>query len=66
MIIYALTSGALDSIELHEVSKFQNELFNYLDNDLEGQSILEEIRTTKNLPDKSKLDQVISKFKEQF
>lgn len=66
MILYALTSGALDSIELHEVLKFQNELFNYLDNDLEGQSILEEIRTTKNLPDKSKLDQVISKFKEQF
>ncbi len=65
-ILYALTKGFLDSVDVKDVRKFEKELYNYLDRDELGQEILKEIRETKQLPDSEKLDSLLNEFKKQF
>ena len=63
-ILYALTNGFLDDIEIGDIRKFEVGLYAYLD---ESQpEILEHIKKTKDLPEKSVLDGGISTFKETF
>ncbi len=65
-IIYALTHGYLDDVEVKNIRKFENDLYLYLDKDTLGQEIINEINETKQLPANEKLDSLIEEFKKQF
>lgn len=65
-ILYALTHGFLDSIKVENISRFEKELYAFLDHTEAGQEVLNLIRETKKLPAEAQLDQVIIDFKKQF
>ncbi len=66
MILYCLTSGALDSIAVEDLAKFEEQLYLDMKIDPTGKALAKEIQTTKSLPDTQKLDQYISAFKKKF
>lgn len=66
LILYALTKGYLDDIAIENVNKFEVDIYDYVDRDEFGKEIVNEIRTTKQLPDDSKMDKLLKSFKEQF
>lgn len=64
IIFYALTHGLLDSIPVSELGRFEDELYDFLDN--QHAEILAEIVETKDLPRTEKLDAVINEFITNF
>lgn len=64
VILYALTHGLLDNIPVGEILRFQNELFDYVEQN--HPEIFTEILETKELPDEKKLDEAINEFKTVF
>ena len=64
--IFSLTNGHLDSVKLENVLRFERELHKFFKSDTEGSKILEEIITTKGLPDPKRISDCITKFKEIF
>lgn len=63
LILYALTNGFLDSVPIDDVLSFEEELYAYFD--LHYDSLLEVIRSTKDLPDTNELNEAIQEFKDQ-
>ncbi len=63
LILYALTNGFLDSVPIDDIVAFEEELYAYFD--LNHESLLDTIRTTKDLPDTELLDAAIQEFKDQ-
>ena len=63
LILYALTNGFLDSVPIDDISAFEEDLYAYFD--LNHDSLLDVIRTTKDLPDTEVLDAAIQEFKNQ-
>ena len=63
-ILYALVNGFLDSIELSDISRFEKELYTFLEN--ERPQILSHIRDTKDLPDTDLLNEARESFKAVF
>lgn len=63
LILYALTNGFLDSVPIDDISAFEEDLYAYFD--LNHDSLLDVIRTTKDLPDAEVLDAAIQEFKNQ-
>ena len=63
-IIYALTHGYLDDIAVHDIERFESELFAWLEE--HQQQVLEVIRTTGNLPEESDMNTAIEGFKHVF
>lgn len=63
-ILYALTKGLLDDIQVEDILRFESELYDWLDQN--RASLLEEIRTTGNLPDDEKMKEAIQAFKKTF
>ena len=61
LILYALTNGFLDSVPIDDISAFEEDLYAYFD--LNHDSLLDVIRTTKDLPDTEVLDAAIQEFK---
>ena len=63
--LYAGINGYLDDIPTEDISRFQNELREYMKTD---ESILKEIRETGDLPDElsDRLNKAIESFKETF
>lgn len=64
LIIYALTTGALDDVELTDILNFEKAFYRYLEQNEVGKALLTEIKETGNLPQTDKIDQVIASFKE--
>ncbi len=64
LIIYALTTGALDDVELTEILNFEKAFYRYLEQNESGKALLTEIKETGNLPRTEQIDQVIALFKE--
>lgn len=64
--IFSLTHGFLDDIKLEDVLRFEQELHQFFERDKEGNALLEEIRSTKGLPDPEKLEDAIARFKQVF
>ena len=60
VILYALTHGFLDSVQILD---FEEALYDYFDSHHED--IFETIRTTKDLPEESVLNEAIQAFKDQ-
>ena len=63
LILYALTNGFLDSVPIDDISAFEEDLYVYFD--LNHDSLLDVIRTTKDLPDTELLDAALQEFKNQ-
>ncbi len=63
LILYALTNGFLDSVPIDDILAFEEELYVYFD--LHYDSLLDVIRTTKDLPDTDELNAAIQAFKDQ-
>ena len=62
VILYALTHGFLDSVPVDQILDFEA-LYDYFDSHHED--IFETIRTTKDLPEESVLNEAIQAFKDQ-
>ena len=63
VILYALTHGFLDSVPVDQILDFEESLYDYFDSHHED--IFETIRTTKDLPEESVLNEAIQVFKDQ-
>ena len=63
VILYALTHGFLDSVPVDQILDFEEALYDYFDSHHED--IFEAIRTTKDFPKESVLDEAIQAFKDQ-
>ena len=66
VILYALTKGYLDTIELSDILRFEAELYRSMDTNKLGQEISQILRETKALPDEAKLDEFIKNEKRKF
>jgi F-type H+-transporting ATPase subunit alpha len=64
IVIYSATHGFVDDIPVQDVQRFQSELIVFIK--AERPDLLEEIRSTKELPDTAKIDEVITGFKKVF
>jgi F-type H+-transporting ATPase subunit alpha len=64
MILYALTKGFLDEIPLKDIRRFEEEYYGFLDRSYP--QLLEEIRTTGNLPADEGIVSAINEFKKTF
>ena len=63
VILYALTHGFLDSVPVDQILDFEEALYDYFDSHHED--IFETIRTTKDLPEESVLNEAIQAFIDQ-
>lgn len=63
LILYALTHGFLDSVPVDQILDFEEALYDYFDGHHED--IFETIRTTKDIPEESVLNEAIQAFKDQ-
>ena len=63
VILYALTHGFLDSVPVDQILDFEEALYDYFDSHHED--IFETIRTTKDRPEESVLNEAIQAFKDQ-
>lgn len=63
VILYALTHGFLDSVPVDQILDFEEALYDYFDGHHED--IFETIRTTKDLPEESVLNEAVQAFKDQ-
>ncbi|CDO05057.1 ATP synthase subunit alpha [Oceanobacillus picturae] len=64
MIIYALTKGFLDDIAVEDITRFEDELHVWLDQN--GKELLTSIRETGNLPEAEDMNNAINQFKKTF
>ena len=65
IILYALTHGALDDIEINDISSFEKDLKQYtLSNEL-GQEIRKIIVETRDLPKDNQIDELLENFKKE-
>jgi F-type H+-transporting ATPase subunit alpha len=64
--IFALTNGHLDKLKTSEVKKFESDLHSFFLNDSEANKLLRQIRESKDLPDKDKLNSVIERFADEY
>lgn len=63
LIIYTLTHGYLDDVEMEEILPYEKAFFRYLDTNEEANALIKEIEQTKDLPEQEKIDKVIKTFK---
>ncbi|KRK89295.1 F0F1-type ATP synthase, alpha subunit [Levilactobacillus koreensis JCM 16448] len=64
IILFALTHGHLDKLEVADVLRYQNELFDYMD--ASHQDLEDTITTTGNLPEGNSLEDAIAEFDTTF
>lgn len=64
IILFALTHGHLDKLEVADVLRYQNELFDYMD--ASHQDIEDTITKTGNLPEGDSLEKAIAEFDTTF
>lgn len=63
LIIYTLTHGYLDDVEMEEILSYEKAFYRYLDTNEEANALIKEIEQTKDLPEQEKIDKVIKTFK---
>ena len=64
VLIYALTNGYLDDVEIDDLAKFEQGLYSYLSIDVDGQKVIETIKLTKGLPSEDLLKSVLVAYKQ--
>ncbi len=63
-ILYALTRGFLDDIPVKDITRFEAELYSWLD--INHTNVLDHIRTTKELPSDEEMAAALNEFKKTF
>ena len=66
VILYALTKGHLDNIDIDDILRFEREVYKNMDLTEEGITIANSIRDTKVLPEDKVLNQFIKNVKRNF
>ena len=64
VLIYALTNGYLDDVEIDDLAKFEQGLYSFLTIDVDGQKVIETIKLTKGLPNEDLLKSVLVAYKQ--
>ncbi|SDZ45759.1 F-type H+-transporting ATPase subunit alpha [Evansella caseinilytica] len=64
IILYALTKGLLDDIEVADIRRFEAELFTFMEHN--NRELLAHIKDTGTLPDEDELQKAINTFKGTF
>lgn len=64
VILYALTRGYLDDVSVSDITRFEDELLNWLDKN--HTNVYDHIRTTKELPSDDDMKAAINEFKKTF
>ena len=64
VLVYALTNGYLDDIELEDLKAFEEGLYSFLQYDANGQKVVNIISETNELPEKELLNQVLLAYKQ--
>ena len=65
IIIYALTKGYLDKVEIDELRNYEKSLYRFVDNSEIGKSVVDHISTTGQLPEEELMKQLLEEFKVQ-
>ncbi len=67
-ILYAVTKGVLESVNVEDVNIYESGLYTYLDTDAAGVEVMQEIRSTGKLEQKTeqKLRSVLDAYTENF
>ncbi len=63
-ILYALTRGFLDDIPVKDITRFEAELYSWLE--VNHTNVLDHIRTTKELPSDNEMATALNEFKKTF
>ena len=66
IIIYALTRGLLDDIEVKDLKRFEQELYKFANSNEKGIEIKKTISETKTLPSEDLMNDFIKEFKRRF
>lgn len=62
IIIYALTKGYLDKVKVEDIRSYEKSLYSYLDHSEIGQSVINHINQTKELPSNEVMTELFEKF----
>lgn len=65
-ILYALVNGHLDDIPINDIRQYERDLYDYIDRSEIGREVTRHIKDTKDLPEKEKMEELLTTFKEQF
>ncbi|MCR5423029.1 MAG: F0F1 ATP synthase subunit alpha [Bacilli bacterium] len=65
IILYALTHGALDDVEINDISSFEKDLKQYTASNQLGQEIRKIIEETHDLPRDNQIDVLLENFKKE-
>lgn len=63
VILYALTKGYLDDVEVSDIKNFEYELINYIGTSELGKTVYNIINETHDLPKGNEIDQLLVEFK---
>lgn len=63
VILYALTKGYLDDVEVSDIKNFESELINYIGTSELGKTVYNIINETHDLPKGNEIDQLLVEFK---
>ena len=66
VILYALTNGFLDSVSIENIGKYETELYKYIQSSELGKEIYSEIKETKDLPNKDKMNELLTNFSKEM
>ena len=66
IILYCLTKGFLDDVEIDKIKSFESSLYADLKITEDGKAIAEHIRSTKQLPDVELMNKYITDFKNRW
>ena len=66
VLVYALTHGYLDNIEINKLSEYENKLYQELKINLKGKEIVRHFITEKTLPNDNSLDEFLQEFTKNF
>ncbi|MDQ0257197.1 F-type H+-transporting ATPase subunit alpha [Evansella vedderi] len=64
VILFALTKGHLDDVEIADIQRFEAELFTFLEHN--NKELLDHIKNTGGLPEEADLKKAIEDFKQSF
>ena len=64
-ILYALTKGYLDDVEINDIKNFESELVDFMKTSEIGKKVYNIINETKDLPKSDEMDQLLITFKKE-
>ncbi len=65
LILYALTKGYLDDVQLNDIKNFESDLISYVNTNELGKQIYNIIHETHDLPKGNEIDQLLIEFKKE-